>query len=888
MGVLAKVSEMVSSPLGGLVYYLLLLLAVEAALAMAWGEWRRTRRDQAQRLLLALGGLFLVRIIYIVAMLLTSTRWAEPLTLLPPLERFVDTASIALLGWAFMPPARRGGRSWDIVFGANLVAAGGACIVFTLLWGHAQGDVLAAGYNNSWQASVWGLWQMALILLAGAAVVRDRDEGWGLFLVALVVMFVGRLLQFILPAATPNLPLLDRLSNLVAYPLIAVAVYQNIVVRLRVHSRHLQDISQASLDQIKSLLYLFEASQQMSASLDVDAVLDNAVKGITRALDADQCAIAFPAEGDPGQMRLVAIHNPGRQGRGEGVTFPLDYQLTVQHAMRRKKYVIVDETENVQLKVLFALLGSSEVGPLLVQPLFSGEESIGAVIVGNSRSRRPFTPNEAKLCQSMSEQLVSAIRNARRYREAQKRMTGLNQALEAKSQALAEAQAQVRDLTEQVGVMKEEVVEAHRREESAREARNALEIMLVSSRAEVETLNDRLGILESDLSQAHANAEAQLRWQEEELIRRQDAWQEEAQATGRLQMVLQGMTAGVVVAGADGTIQEANVASELLLDRDGAELRNIPLEMISDDQRWKQAVATAMDGEAVRLTMQMGLNTLLCELAPLEADLDQGQIRGVIAIWQDISAEVEAQREQLQAVSTMARELRTPMTAVINYVDLLLSEAVGGVAEAQLKFLQRAKAAAERMIQMTNELVEEASGEEQWASPQRQSVRVEELVERVVAESGNQFEDKSLTLALDLPENLPAVKADPDYLQRVLAHLLSNACLASAKGGRVEVWVSPSKDLPFVPERLEMNGNEFVIVSIKDAGGGLTDDALSRVFDRARPSRTPAGLGESGAGLALVKTLVEAHGGRLWVESEEGVGTTFSFILPVNHRENHS
>ena len=221
---------------------------------------------------------------------------------------------------------------------------------------------------------------------------------------------------------TPHLPVWERLANLIAYPLIAVAVYQHVVAGLRVHSRQLQDISQASLDQIKSLLFLFEASQKMSGSLDLTKVLDDAVQGVARALDADQCAIAFLEEGGAGQMRLAAIHNPSRKGRGESVAFPLEYQLTVQQAMRRKKHIIVEESDNVQLKVLFALLGSSEIGPLLVQPLVMDGDAIGAIIVGNSRSRRPFAPNEAKLCQSMAEQLVGAIQNARRFEAAQEQI----------------------------------------------------------------------------------------------------------------------------------------------------------------------------------------------------------------------------------------------------------------------------------------------------------------------------------------------------------------------------------------------------------------------------------------------------------------------------------
>jgi signal transduction histidine kinase len=205
--------------------------------------------------------------------------------------------------------------------------------------------------------------------------------------------------------------------------------------------------------------------------------------------------------------------------------------------------------------------------------------------------------------------------------------------------------------------------------------------------------------------------------------------------------------------------------------------------------------------------------------------------------------------------------------------------------EEQRKFLARVKTGAERVVHMTNDLIGEAAGEEQWLAPKRQEVDVGKLIEGAIAKSCVQLEDKDLKLDLALAQDLPAIKADPDYLRRVLINLLSNACLASLEGGEIQVWAGQSDGLPFEQDQAELNGDGFVIISVRDAGGGLSGDALNRVFDRARPSQTPSGLGESGAGLALVKTLVEAHGGRLWVESEQGVGTTFSFVLPVNERE---
>jgi signal transduction histidine kinase/GAF domain-containing protein len=888
MFVLLEASKIFNSTLGNVVYYLLLLLAIEAAFGIAWGEQRRVQRDQVKRLVLALGGITAVRGVYIAAALVASSGWVDSQALLPPLERFADTASIGLLGWALMPFAKRGTRIWDLVFGINLVLAVGACIAFTISWNRTFNASGLLDYNASIQAAIWGVWQIALILLTIWAMVRNRGEGWGVFLCAMLCMLAGQILQFVVPMHVPNIPGWERLANLVAYPLVAVAIYQNVVSGLRVHSRQLQDISQASLDQIKSLLFLFDASQQMSGSLDLVTVLDNAVQGVARALDADQCAIAFLEDGQLGQMRLAAIYNPSRKGRGESVAFPLEYQLTVQQAMRRKKYIIVEESENVQLKVLFALMGSSDTGPLLVQPLLSDGEASGAIIVGNSRSRRPFTPNEAKLCQSMADQVAGAIQNARRYQVAQDQIAALKLAHEQERTVFRQTTAKLQDLTDRLATSQAEMENLRQREEAAREARNALEIKLVSRQAEVDSMSDRLSVLETDLAQAHANVEAQQHWHETELARHQEEWEDSTRAVEWLQTVLQSMTVGLLIAHGDGTILQANVASEILLDRDSEELQDQALASITDDERWQQAVATASGGEAIRLTMQVGANTLMCDVAPLsDPESAQGELSGLIVILQDISPETEEQRARLGAIGSLGEELRTPMTTIISYTDLLLSETVGILGDVQRKFVLRIKAGAERVVQMIGDLTREAGGEEHRTAPQLQAVDINRLVEAAVAGSSVQLGDRSLTLDLTLPNNLPIIHADPDYLRRVLSNLISNACLASAVGGQIQIRAIQSEGISSAREHLDLNGDGYVIVSVKDCGGGLSDEALQRIFDRSRPSQTPVGLGESGAGLALVKTLVEAHGGRLWVESDKGVGATFSIILPVNDHGNH-
>jgi signal transduction histidine kinase len=141
---------------------------------------------------------------------------------------------------------------------------------------------------------------------------------------------------------------------------------------------------------------------------------------------------------------------------------------------------------------------------------------------------------------------------------------------------------------------------------------------------------------------------------------------------------------------------------------------------------------------------------------------------------------------------------------------------------------------------------------------------------------------------VDLAADLPAVQADPEALRRVMSNLLSNASLASQKGAVIRVQSAESSQFAPGSSQPALNGNGFVVVSVRDSGGGLSDDALDRAFDQQRPSQTPQGLGGSGADLALVKTLIEEHGGHLWVESEKGAGTTFSFVLPINDAKDHS
>jgi signal transduction histidine kinase len=137
---------------------------------------------------------------------------------------------------------------------------------------------------------------------------------------------------------------------------------------------------------------------------------------------------------------------------------------------------------------------------------------------------------------------------------------------------------------------------------------------------------------------------------------------------------------------------------------------------------------------------------------------------------------------------------------------------------------------------------------------------------------------------MNLLEEMPPVAADPDSVHQIMSNLLGNAIKSTPVGGLIEIATSlensstsPQEDVPL-----------FLKVSIRDSGGGIAEKDLNRVFERFYRAERPLieGLGETGVGLAIVKSLIEAHGGRVWVDSEIGEGSTFHFILPVSDQFN--
>ncbi|RLC92241.1 MAG: hypothetical protein DRI39_08580 [Chloroflexi bacterium] len=224
-------------------------------------------------------------------------------------------------------------------------------------------------------------------------------------------------------------------------------------------------------------------------------------------------------------------------------------------------------------------------------------------------------------------------------------------------------------------------------------------------------------------------------------------------------------------------------------------------------------------------------------------------------------------------LSTVSHELRTPLATIKGYCTLLLDYDKRLRGGEKREYLESIDKATERLAELVNHLLDMSRLEAGLLKLDRAPTSVAKLVQEAVAEA--KMRDQGHEIVLDLQGRLPRLNLDARRIRQVLDNLLDNAVKYSEPGTRVMV-------------EARQVGLELV-VSIRDSGMGIPRDSLDRVFDLMYrvEQRLASDTRGAGLGLAICKGLVEAHGGRIWVESEPGKGSTFHFALPLERRKGH-
>jgi GAF domain-containing protein len=227
----------------------------------------------------------------------------------------------------------------------------------------------------------------------------------------------------------------------------------------------------------------------------------------------------------------------------------------------------------------------------------------------------------------------------------------------------------------------------------------------------------------------------------------------------------------------------------------------------------------------------------------------------------------------VKTIIAIAQELRQPMASIQGYTDLLLTESVGLLGAMQQKFLERIRNASERMGDLLNNLIRVSASEVKSLSLTPGPVEILHCLEDAISQVQSKIQKKSITLRMDIPDDHYTVPADEDAITQVFYHLLENAIGASPKGSEVIIVIREQVSEP----------DNYLMISITDSGEGIPASDLQRVFQRTYSGDKVAiqGISDEGVGISIVKSICENLGGRVWVDSEVGVGSIFSILLPT-------
>ncbi len=336
------------------------------------------------------------------------------------------------------------------------------------------------------------------------------------------------------------------------------------------------------------------------------------------------------------------------------------------------------------------------------------------------------------------------------------------------------------------------------------------------------------------------------------------------QEQARLQAVLENMADGVLITDGEGCVQLINPAAARLLGV-GNEARGRSFVQVSQDHRlvdlWQRCRRERQEQAEL---VEMGYRGYYLQV--IVTPLHGAGERTCLVILQDLTHIRHLETMRRDFVSNVSHELRTPLASLKALVDTLRDGALGDPAVAR-RFLDHVENEVDAMSQMVQELLELSRIESGQVPFRLEPVSVADVIRPAVERLRPQAERARLELETNLAADLPPILADRERIEQVITNLVHNAIKFTPPGGQVVLSAA-------------RRGEEMVI-SVADTGVGISPEDLPRIFERFYKADRARRSGGTGLGLAIAKHIVQGHGGRIWVESREGKGSTFYFTLPL-------
>ena len=329
----------------------------------------------------------------------------------------------------------------------------------------------------------------------------------------------------------------------------------------------------------------------------------------------------------------------------------------------------------------------------------------------------------------------------------------------------------------------------------------------------------------------------------------------------RLSTVLEQLTDGVIIVDANGFIQFANPAAQRLFEISDA-LGHSVIEVVRNHQLvdvWRRCHQTnEMQSESVELPLRRQFLQIIA--------IPDTHASGSLLLVQDLTRVRKLETVRRDFISNISHELRTPLASLKALTETLQSGALSDP-EAGPRFLSRINAEVDALTQMAQELLDLSRIESGQVELILAPLAPKSLITSAAERMRMQAERAGLKLLVKCEDDLPNIRADKSRLEQVLVNLLHNAVKFTKPGGEVAL------------EAESVSGG--VRFAVRDTGVGIPAESLSRIFERFyRVDKSRTGS-DTGLGLSISKHIIEAHGGKIWAESDEGRGSVFYFVIPL-------
>jgi PAS domain S-box-containing protein len=363
----------------------------------------------------------------------------------------------------------------------------------------------------------------------------------------------------------------------------------------------------------------------------------------------------------------------------------------------------------------------------------------------------------------------------------------------------------------------------------------------------------------------------QMKRAEEQLI---VALREARAARKELDALFASVADALVVTDPEQKIILINDAAEQLLGKELSVIRHQPISTLISEQAFFDVMQALLQGQDTNPTIEFSLPTPGGDARVIQARMalvynDENQVTELIAILRDITRERKADRMKSEFISIAAHELRTPLTAVLGYAELLEQEHSLGQFSAQQRqeYLNTILQKSEQLMNIVDDLLSLSRIEAgRPITLEKRPYQMVAELKRIITSHG--LEAAGHAYSMEFPEQDVAVECDSNKLEQVMDNLLSNAAKYS-RGGAVITICGVQQDDQF-------------LVQVTDQGIGMSPEQAERMFDKFyRVNINEETVGGLGLGMSISKSIIENHGGQIWVESQLGVGTTVSFTLPL-------